>query len=96
VHSLWVTLWKEKNFDPPYAADLRKLGWGRVEKIFFCRTFIHSLQGRAVDCGPNLGLKLPHSSLNRDQFHSNGAELTPRPSDCMRRREYAVDNSNLA
>ena len=36
------------------------------------------------------------SSLDRDQFHSKCAELTPQPADCMRVAEYAVDNSDLA
>jgi hypothetical protein len=78
VHSLWVTLWKQKNFGLDYASDLRKLCSGHVEEIFFCRTFIHSLHAAAVDCGPNFGKKLSCSSLKRDQFHTVGRELTPR------------------
>jgi hypothetical protein len=96
VHSLWVTLWKQKNFDSPYAPDLRKLFSRRVEEIFFCQTFIHSLHAGAVDFGPNLRMKLPGSSPNRDQFHTLGPELTPRRRNCMRGKEYAVDNSDLA
>jgi hypothetical protein len=96
VHSLWVTLWKQKKFHHKYASDLRKLRFERVEEIFFCQTFIHSLQARAVDCGPNSRPNRGRISLDRDQFHSEGAELTPRWAGCMRVAEYAVDNGDLA
>ena len=96
MHSLWVSLWKQKKFHPKYASDLRKLSSVRVEEIFFCQTFIHSLQAKAVDCGPNSGPNPRRISLDRDQFHSKAAELTARPADCMRVAEYAVDNSDLA
>jgi hypothetical protein len=96
VHSLWVTLWKQKNFNLEYRSDLRKLcGW-HVEEIFFCRTFIHSLHAGVVDYRPNLGMKLPRSSLNRDELHTIGPELTPCSPGCMQSTEYAVDNSDLA
>ena len=96
MHSLWVTLWKQKKFHLKYASDLRKLRFERVEEIFFCQTFIHSLQAGAVDCGPDSGPNSGRISLDRDQFHSKCAELTPHPADCMRVAEYAVDNSDLA
>jgi hypothetical protein len=96
VHSLWVTLWKQKNFSLEYGSDLRKRCALRVEEIFFCRTFIHSLHAGAVDEGTNSGMKPRRSSLNCDEFHTTCPELTPVPPGCMQSTEYAVDNSDLA
>ncbi|MCU1515665.1 MAG: hypothetical protein JWQ75_386 [Pseudarthrobacter sp.] len=57
VHSLWVSLWKQKKFSPEHASDLRKRSLAGVEKKFFCGTFIHSLQPAAVHWGMDFVLR---------------------------------------
>lgn len=67
VHSLWVSLWKQKNFATQYRPDLHKRISARVEKKYFCETFIHSLQPAAVDCGLHIPSGRGASHISGDQ-----------------------------